>query len=285
MKRDILVTGGRGKTGREVVRQLLDVPNVRVRSGTSRPSGGDAVAVAFDWHDRSTWREATAGVDAIYLVRPDLEEAPDLVAGLVDLASSAHVVLLSEQAPDALNRESWPARVERAVDGAASHTVLRPSWFNQVFTDPRFYLDSIRRERTLRLPAAGAPIAWIDSRDIAEVAVAALLEPVVHDRAVYTLTGPEALTVAETAAAIATAIGRPIRAEEPQLSQELEGLSPWLYEVLADMYGRVQAGHFGRVTTTVTEVTGRPARTLEAFLDENAALWRSPRTAGPNEKN
>ena len=38
MSRSILVTGARGKTGREVIAQLAEHPDVTVRGGTSQPA-------------------------------------------------------------------------------------------------------------------------------------------------------------------------------------------------------------------------------------------------------
>ncbi|GAB3836344.1 hypothetical protein GCM10029963_76880 [Micromonospora andamanensis] len=89
----ILVTGARGKTGREVVTRLSNVPGVIVRKGSSRPGA----ETPFGWADPTTWPEAVKDADAVYLMRPDLPDAPDLVANLVDLAPDAHMVLLSEQ--------------------------------------------------------------------------------------------------------------------------------------------------------------------------------------------
>lgn len=71
----VLVTGARGKTGREVVRLLRDGTGIAIRSGSSRPSTADG-AVRFDWHDSATWAPAVDGVDAVYLMRPDLPDAP-----------------------------------------------------------------------------------------------------------------------------------------------------------------------------------------------------------------
>ncbi|HYN94729.1 MAG TPA: hypothetical protein VES42_12845 [Pilimelia sp.] len=204
MSRTVLVTGARGKTGREVVVRLRQHPGVVVREGSSRPGA----ATAFSWGDPGTWPNAVAGVDAVYLMRPDVPEAPELVASLIDINPGAHVVLLSEQGADGLPAGHWARRVEDAVTGrAAGWTLLRPSWFHQVLTDPRFYRDDIRVGRVLRLPSGGTPIAWVDARDIAAVAVAALLSPARHDRQAYTITGPAALPVRAVADELSARLG------------------------------------------------------------------------------
>jgi uncharacterized protein YbjT (DUF2867 family) len=277
MSLEVLVTGGRGKTGREVVRLLADVPGARVRVGTSRPMDdavqGTTRAVRFDWLSPDTWIDALAGVDAVFLVRPDLEQAPMLVSELVARAPHAHVVLLSEQAPGTLDADSWPVRVERAAAGAATLTVLRPSWFHQVLTDARFYLGAVRDRRVLSLPSLGAPIAWVDAADIAAVAVEAIRDRPRHDGQVHTITGPRPITVEEVAALLTKATGASVHAEDPPLAAVLDGLTPWLTRVLEDMYARVQAGDFATVSTVVPDLTGRPSRSLEGFIDDNAERW------------
>ncbi|WP_299847548.1 NAD(P)H-binding protein [uncultured Paracoccus sp.] len=191
MKRTILVTGARGKTGREVVRLLAATSGITLRAGASQPGtltgAANVQPVRFDWSDPQSWPAAVDGVDAIYLMRPDLPEADFLIASLIALAPGSHIVLLSEQGADRLPDGDWVRRVERAVEGAAqSWTILRPNWFQQDLTDPRFYLDAIRQGRQLPMPSAGASIAWVDARDIAAVAVTALLDPAAHDRKNHT---------------------------------------------------------------------------------------------------
>jgi uncharacterized protein YbjT (DUF2867 family) len=268
----ILVTGARGKTGREVVRQLRDSTGVTVRPGSSQPATEDD-AVRFDWHDRSTWAPAVEGVDAVYLMRPDLPDAPKLVADLVDLARGAHIVLLSEQGAEELAPDSWARKVEVAVtERAARWTLLRPSWFHQVLTDRRFYLDSVRAGE-LRLPSGGQGIAWVDARDIAAVAVAALRSPERHAGRAYTLTGPDSVPLDVVAAHLSRVLGRQVRAVDPPPEDELVGLGAWEREIVADLYERVRRGRFGLVTDDVRAATGRPARGIEAFINEYVDVW------------
>lgn len=287
MTRTVLVTGARGKTGREVVRQLAVQPAIEVRAGSSQPEhmgdGATVRPVRFDWHNAETWRDAAAGVDAIYLMRPDLEEAADLVAGLIELSPSSHVVLLSEQSAERVADDDWVRRVESAVtSGAKSWTNLRPSWFHQDLTDPRHFLNSIRRDRVLRMPSGGAPIAWVDTRDIASVAVKALLDPDAHQGRHYTITGPQGITLQEVAKLLSSETGTEIKAFDQPLAEALNGLSPWIAGILDCLYRRVQNGGFAEVSDTVETVGGDKPRSLQAFIRENRSEWleRGSREAG-----
>ncbi len=282
MTRTVLVTGARGKTGREVTVRLRRSGTL-VRAGSSQAAGppvtglDPVVPVRFDWHDPATWGEAAAGVDAIYLMRPDLPQAPELVAGLVEVNTDAHVVLLSEQGAGTVSPGHWARRVEEAViTRAASWTLLRPSWFHQVLTDPRFYRDAVREDHLLSLPSGGAPIAWVDARDIADVAVAALRAPGDHHGRAHTITGPEPVTVASVARELSTRLGHRIRAEDPDPLEALHGLDPWTAGILDDLYRRVRQGGFGELSPAVKQITGREPTSMREFVDAHLDQWRSP---------
>ncbi|MER7209284.1 NAD(P)H-binding protein [Streptosporangium sp. NPDC000239] len=283
MIRTVLVTGARGKTGREVAARLRRF-GILVHAGSSQParmSDTRTDPVRFDWHDRATWREAAAAVDAIYLMRPDYPTAPELVADLVEVNPDAHVVLLSEQGAETLSPDHWARRVEDAVvTRAASWTLLRPSWFHQVLTDSRFYRDAIRDDRVLSLPSGGAPIAWVDARDIADVAVAALRAPEDHHGRAHTITGPDPVPVANVAQELSARLGHRIRAEDPSPRETLDGLDPWMADILDDLYHRVRHGGFSRLSPAVKQITGHEPTSIGEFINAHLDQWRrSPMSA------
>jgi uncharacterized protein YbjT (DUF2867 family) len=275
MTRLVFVTGARGKTGREVVAQLARRGDTAVRGGSSR-SPQKPTTVAFGWRDQSTWAKAVDGAHAIYLGRPDVQDSPELVTQLIAAAPDAHIVLVSEQGAQKVAADDWVRRVEDAVTGNASRwTILRPSWFQQALTDPRYFLDTIRHDRTITLPTGGAPIAWADTRDIAAVAVQAIVDPATHHGKAYTVTGPEAVTTAGIAAEISAAIGTKVTAVVSPLKESLAGAPPWLADVVGGMFGRVHDGTFAQVSDAVERVAGKPPRTVKKFITEHADLWRA----------
>jgi len=267
----VLITGVRGKTGAPLAGLLAARDDVEVLGGSSDPSSVQLPGVrptAFSWDDPAGWATAVDGVDAIYLVRPDREDAPSLVADLLRATTErTRVVLLSEQDADSFPPGTWAPEVERAVrDSGRSWTILRPSWFAQVFTDDRFLRGDVAEGR-LPFPARGASLAWIDARDIAAVAELAVLD----DRlagTVHELSGPEALTLPETAAALTEALDRPVEHVEISVEEAVtgtEGFERWLFVTTFD---RVRAGVYA-VTDGVERVTGRPARSFREFLAEH----------------
>ncbi|NCT90497.1 NAD(P)H-binding protein [Cellulomonas sp. APG4] len=274
----VLVTGVRGKTGVPLGRMLVARQRVDVLGGSSDPAKVTIEGVrptAFSWDDASTWAAATDGVDAVYVVRPDRADAPELIdALLTDLPAETRVVLLSERDADSMGPEGWAARTEQVVRSSGRPwTILRPSWFMQVLTDERFYLGPVVEEGELAFSSGGASLAWIDARDIAAVAEQALLDDG-HEGQVYELTGPESLTLPRVADQLSTAAGRRVTHREITIDEALEGLNGFERDLTRWTFERVHAGSFTPVTDTVEHVTGRPARTLEAFLADSAAELR-----------
>jgi uncharacterized protein YbjT (DUF2867 family) len=115
-----------------------------------------------------------------------------------------------------------------------------------------------------------------DTRDVAAVAAVALTEPG-QAGAHYDVTGPEALSYADVAARLTTALGRPVSyadAPDDAVRQGLlgAGLSEWFAGALVGLYQDYRrsgpGGYAAQVTGTVQQLTGRPARTLDALLSE-----------------
>ncbi|MQW74884.1 NAD(P)H-binding protein [Nocardioides sp. dk4132] len=265
----VLVTGVRGKTGAPLAR-LLVARGVEVRGGSSDPDTVTAPGVdpiAFSWDAPAGWPQALAGVDAVYVVRPDRPDAPELVGALVAaVAPTARVVLLSERDTEHLGPDAWAMRVERVVRGGPrAWTILRPSWFMQVLTDPRFYRGPILDGGELPFPSGGAGVAWIDARDIAAVAERALLEDG-HKGKTYELTGPDAVSLPHTADLLSHAVGHTVTHRDSSIEEAVAGTTGFERDLSVVTFERVRDGRFAEVTDDVERVLGVPPRSLAAFL-------------------
>ncbi|MDO9352566.1 MAG: hypothetical protein Q7T55_02660 [Solirubrobacteraceae bacterium] len=265
----ILITGVRGKTGVPLARSLAVRDGVEVLGGSSDPSTitlDGVVPTAFSWDEAGHWPSALTDVDAVFVVRPDRPDAPELIKALLAITGErTRVVLLSERDVDWFEAGSWAHRVEEVVKGSErSWTILRPSWFLQVLADSRFMRDDLM-DGTFPFAGGDAEIAWIDARDIAAVAEHALLEDG-HDGQTYELSGPEALTSADIAAQVSEALGHPVERVDLSIGDAVVHLDGFDRELTVITFERVRAGSFAGVTDTVERVTGQPARTLGQFL-------------------
>ena len=200
-----LVLGGTGKTGRRVAERLIALgKETRVASRSASP--------AFDWNDESTWDAALEGVTAAYVsYAPDLAipGATDSIRRFVENAVSRGVkklVLLSGR-----GEEEAQACEKIVQESGADWTIVRSSWFMQNFSEGEFL--SMVLDGVITLPAAEVPEPFIDTNDIADVAVAALTEAE-HTSEVYEVTGPRMLTFSELAAEISSAANREVKFQQ-----------------------------------------------------------------------
>ena len=272
-----LILGGSGRTGSLVARHLA-VHGIPAR--TASRHGSD---VFFDWDDPATYPDALAGTDRVYLVTPALRvRYAARVAEFLDQAEAAgtrHVTLLSTYNGDRAPREIDIAAVEAdlAAREAFTHSILRPAWVMQNFTD--HHLPVING--TLAVPSGGGREAFVDAADIAAVAAETLLNPGAHAGARYALTGPQALTFDGVAAIIAAVSGRSVGYkdidQEAWISGAIAAGVPADYAVMLRwLTGAIIAGDGSQPTGDVETVTGRPAASFEAFARRNAAAWTTP---------
>ncbi|MEU4775646.1 NAD(P)H-binding protein [Micromonospora sp. NPDC023644] len=267
----ILVLGGTGRTGRRVADRLAG-------RGLTVRVGSRSAEIPFDWADRSTWPEAVAGVGAVYLCyQPDLAVpgAVEVVESFTRLAVASgvrRVVLLSGRGePEAEQAEQAVRQVVQSAGG--DWTVVRASWFQQNFSEGPF-VDGLR-EGTLFLPVDAVREPFVDADDIADVAVAALLEDG-HAGEVYEVTGPRLLTFAEAVAEIAAATGRtvafvPVTIDEYVGTLRDAGVPADMVSLLAYLFTEVLDGRNESLADGVRRALGRAPRDLAEYARAAAA--------------
>lgn len=281
MTNTTVVLGGTGKTGRRVARLLSDRGlGVRVASRSSEHR--------FDWYDESTWAPVFEGATSMY-VAPPMDPGGAAQAELAVKAAAAsgvrHGVLLSGRGTGSPGREydAYEAGVSlEAVlrDSGMSWSIVRPAWFMQNFSED-FLLDGVLAGE-LRAPAGDGAEAFIDADDIAEVVVETLLDPDKHAGQTYSLSGPRTLTLAQAAAEISAASGRPVRyvhVDHAQYQAEIieYGLPAELARGLADLFTVVRHGLSDYVSDGVQQVLGRAPRDFSDYVRATAAtgVWGS----------
>lgn len=197
----VLVIGGTGKTGRKVAKKLTEKGHkVRIGSRNATPS--------FNWDDSTTWSNALTDIDKVYITfQPDLA-VPGALKAIEELTKQAKrcgvkkLVLLSGKG----EREAELCE-QVVIHSGLDFTIVRASWFNQNFSES-FFLEPIL-EGFVALPQANVKVPYVDTDDIAEVAVAALLNNE-HNGKIYQLTGPRALTFEDVITEIGQVTGRDI---------------------------------------------------------------------------
>lgn len=256
-----LVIGGTGTTGSLLAALLSDA-----RAATRKPVRPGQVR--FDWDVPATFEGALDGVDRVYLIPPIgvVDPVPVVESFLARARHVRRVVLLSSSAvpESATGIGALPALVRTMPEWA----VLRPSWFMQNFTGDHPVAAGVRAGEIVTATGDGR-VGFIDAADIAAVAARALLDPLPHNTD-HLITGPEALGYADAAAIITEVTGKPVRHRPVTTGEMTErfatGLPREFAVLLAGLDEAIRGGAEDRVTTTVEDVTGRPARSFRDFI-------------------
>ncbi|WP_062989055.1 NAD(P)H-binding protein [Nocardia anaemiae] len=275
----IVVTGGTGNIGRELVGELAVRGaefRVLVRDPARVADSGRGELIVGDLDDPRSFPPAFDGADALFLLVPGigLQHTIDAV-NAARAAGVRHIVQLSSfnamgDPVPAMGR--WHRERERVVaESGIPATVLRPGGF---MTNALAWARTIRSGGAVLDPTGPGRYAPIDPADIAAVA-AEVLTGNGHHAMTYTLTGAETYTVAEQVATIAHAIGRTVEVHEAATAQQaLEsrypgGAPPALAAAIIEGFELMRADTVGFRTDTVREVLGRRPRTFAEWCERN----------------
>lgn len=272
MKSNILVIGGTGKTGRKVVERLNKLGhNVRVGSRLATP--------AFDWNNSETWTEAMQNIDKVYITfQPDLAVpgALDAIEELTKKAKSCNVkklVLLSGKG----EREAELCE-QVVIHSGLDYTIVRASWFNQNFNES-FLLEPII-EGFVALPQADIKTPFVDTDDIADVVVKALLYDE-HNGKTYQLTGSRTLTFKEAIEEISEVTNRDIAFTPIALSaytqiMRQQGIPSDFVWLIGYLFSEVLGNPSNsEITNDIELVLGRKPKDFSDYVKETAqtGVW------------
>ena len=283
MRQTILVTGATGTVGHEIVKKL-SMQDVTVRAGVhslikgenlKRLSGVEIVEI--DFNDPDSLHAAFTNIDKLMLITPLSENQLEMARNLVEEARKQgvkHIVRLSALGAGAepgIQLGRWHREMERYVEESGiPYTILRPAGFMQNLVT--YSAASIQREGKFYMPVGEGKVSYIDTRDIAAVAVEVLLSDA-HQGKVYELTGPEALSHQELAAQLGEATGKQIDfvdvPEEAVRQAMLAQHTPVpIADAILELYASYKAGKSAHLTDTVREVTGRVPHNFRQFAND-----------------
>ncbi len=304
-KHRILITGATGVTGGHAIRQLAKT-NFHLRALVhrmdERSEALEKMGVEIFIGDIGNFndvRTALTDVDRAYFVypiRPGLVEATVQFGQAALEAGVGYIVNMSQISarPDATSKAAFAHWLsERVLDRTGIKvTHLRPTFFAEWMTRTA---PMLARGNVVYLPFGGGQHAAITGTDQGGVIAALLANPEAHAGNTYTLVGAQESTPSEMVAKLGQAIGKDltyqqipasafcdpikqqIRDQNPDRS-EAELATPladinFLAQHLTEVAKDYSEGKFAGLNTSVADITGRPAQTLEMFFQENRAVF------------
>ncbi len=283
----ILVTGGTGNVGSQVVSKLLkrkaDVRVLARKQPEEKLQAGVEV-VTGDLLDPVSVEQAMHGVDKMFLlnavVADELTQA--LIAyGIAKRLRLKHVTYLSvfkvEQFRDVPHFAS-----KLAVEGAlrefgVPYTILRPAYYIQ---NDLGLKDALTKAGLYPMPLGTAGIAAADVRDIAEAAAISLTEDG-HDGQTYDIVSPALISGPGNAALWSKLLGQEVRYAGHDFDQWEQGMRARMpawsaYDLRMMLQGYFERG-FASTETEVARLTkllGHKPRGYEEFATEAAESWK-----------
>lgn len=277
----ILITGASGKTGEALV-SALHPTGVRVRALVRRNSqvgplhqlGAHDVPVG-DLYQPDVVLAACRDVETVYHICPNMNPDEVMLAQNVVAACRAqgvsrlvyHSVLhpQTEEMPHHWHK----LRVEEMLlQSGLDYTILQPAAYMQNILAG---WQSIVQNGIYRVPyAVPTRLGMVDLADVAEAAARILTEPG-HTGATYELCGREVLTQTEAAGILADVLGRPVRAEQIEVSEWKEsarfaGLSDYAMTTLIKMFAYYERFGFWGNSRVLTMLLGRTPTTFRDFV-------------------
>jgi uncharacterized protein YbjT (DUF2867 family) len=287
----ILVTGGTGTIGSQVVQRLVG-QSVRTRalvrddaSKVKVPAGVEPVQ--GDMTDVASMRAVLKGVDTLFLLNAAASDELTQALVTLDLAREAGIQrivyfsVFNSALFDDVPHFAGKYLVERVIDAQAiPATVLRPATFMQ----NDLMLRDALKAGVYPQPIGGVGLAMVDTRDIADAAAAELLRreraPHPLPRTTIELVGPDTLTGVEIAAIWASVLGHDVRYGGDDLAgyeKQAAGMMPgWQAHDFRVMLRAMQ--RFGMIPgkdsrATFEALIGHPLRSYRVFAQEAAANW------------
>ncbi len=285
----ILVTGGTGSIGSEVLSRLagLSQAGAATRALIRNPQKAQKLSgvtwLAGDLAKPETLPTAFEGAKTLFLLTSNGEDMVALQHNAIAAARATgvtHVVKLSAFGASAHSNSPigrWHYQVEKELqDSGLAWTILRPHHFMQnLFAQA----ENIIKDGVVYSPSGDGKIPFIDTRDIAAVAVVTLTQPG-HLGKKYVITGSEAISYRQAKEILGAAIGKRLSyvdesPDEARARLMRNGVPPVIVDSLLAIAAYQRAGGpTETITSTVADLTGRPPYTFAEFAHDYAAVFR-----------
>jgi uncharacterized protein YbjT (DUF2867 family) len=282
----ILVIGGTGKIGGELVKQIGQSKikaRVLVRSGERAEAIqklGLETAVG-DVSQIETIKTALQGAESLFLLTAPSLHMSEIEIAIMDAAKKAGVKKIVLQSAMGVNLQSAQTVIHEHSKSqeylkklGLTFTILQPSSFFQNF----LLLKSINKQGAIYGNYKEGKMGFVDAKDIASVALAALTQTG-HEGKTYVITGNEALTYGEVASKVSRATGKTVKyinvsTDEAVKGMVDNGMPEWLSNDLGKSGERLAAGDMREITDVVQNVTHKKPVTLDQFLTDNVEAFK-----------
>ncbi|MDO9355420.1 MAG: SDR family oxidoreductase [Solirubrobacteraceae bacterium] len=287
---NVAVTGASGGLGRRIAELLIetmDPTQLLLLSRTPDTLAGfekrGASVRKASFKNPTGLKEVLAGVDRLLMISSgDVDKRLDLQRQTVALAQQVgvqHIIYTSMAQPSADN----PSFV--IPDHAGTEQAIRESGMEWTFLRNNVYAEGLViagtqavASGTLLTNAGDGGTAYVTRNDCARAA-AAVVTTDGHEHEAYDITGPEALTQAELAALLSEVTDKPVALEQLDDDAYFDrlydaGIPQETADLMASFGEATRKGFLKKVSSDLSDLTGRPATTVREVLERNRERLR-----------
>jgi uncharacterized protein YbjT (DUF2867 family) len=277
----ILVIGGTGTTGTEILKELSRLgarTRALVRKKSHKIEWPGVEQVEGDLGRPEMIAPALEGVQSAFLLTAPAPDADRLQGNFIGVAKRTKLPHLVKYSAYGAAPAS-PARflrqhgdIEKKIqDTGIPYTFLRPAQFMQNFVGFR---ETIMGQGEFYAPQGDGRINLVDVRDAAAVAARVLTEPG-HTGEVYEITGPEAITYTRVAEALSQALDRPVRYVNvpPEVYRQALarfGVPEWIAEGIVELHDIWRIAGATGITNVVEKIAKKKPYSIAEFARDYA---------------
>lgn len=278
----VLVFGATGKTGKEIIKQLL-LCKTKIRVLIRNPENKKAftdqgIDVCIgDANNEHAIVNALKGITKVYLLIANSQHQLTQEKLITDCAKKQGVDLIVKQSSleTTTYQENPIPKVhleseQHIKNSGLNWVIIRPTFFSQMLL---MCSHSIKTKNALVFPMLNGCVAATDVRDVAEVAAKVLTEEGHHNK-IYHITGPELLSFNTIASILSTVLERKITYTHQPLSDYRQIIAPrlndeWRVNAVCEEIDTLAKGGTKRVYTNNTEeILGRPPTPITQFIED-----------------
>ncbi|KAN0006343.1 hypothetical protein ACTFIU_003051 [Dictyostelium citrinum] len=288
----VLVTGGTGVVGRQVVKSLEQRnPNINIRVGGRDQDkcnqlgfGKNSTFTRFDFMDSTTWDKSMENVDRVFLIALPMDPSPEKSLGpFIEKCKERKIkkiVVLS-----VIDAERVPlVKIEQMVlNSGLAFVILRPPFFSENLSEG--FMKHDIEQGSIRVPVGDHSVNWISTHDIGECASVVLLDSKFDGRTIE-ITGPKPINFKELSEIVSKSVGKQIKFEDikPQDYKKClmeRGLSESSANYLNELFTAAREDKLSKCTKGVNEITGHDPRSFEQFAKETFSKTSGSCTSKP----
>ncbi|MBT8267939.1 MAG: SDR family oxidoreductase [Flavobacteriaceae bacterium] len=286
MNNSILIIGGTGTTGRELVNILNNnqvefkaLARTNEKAEAFQSEGINTVVGELGNWDSIT--PALSGLDTIFLLTGASPENVKNQNGLIDRAKAAGVrkivkvsAVVAETGSD-VHLADWHGQIEDHLkDSGLEYVILRPHSFMQ---NMLMSLPTIKGQGAFYESIGEGKLPMIDARDVATASYHCLLKDDFNN-GTYVITGPDSIGYSDVASSLSNASGKSISflnvpSEAHNQGMKAAGLPEWLADDLTAM-SKKWARSKDQPTNDFQNITGQTARSIDQFAQDYADWFK-----------